>query len=1277
MAIRLTGTFKSPATSPVGPDYSAEYTVNIYDNDFGGSPTTVLIRSCNVLWDAEKGEDRHSPILASRATISLNIPATDTTLTTFIEDFAYGEDARFLVEITKSSSPTDVWRGIATADQSGEEDIDPFDFKISAIDGLGLLKQKPYHDGAALYTGIDRFTEHIATALNKMPHIATFWGVGDTFIRTAVDWWSVSMASGQDDDALFQGGVDHAAFYNYQNDGGVDEDVLSAYDVLSQILRTFNLRIYQSEGHFRIDQIPYRSASPYYTRDYDTAGAYLSSATNSNANVINQTSAGTKLTLINYDFLPILKKAEVTYEVKLRRNFLNGFNLQSGGATTIDFDQAISANGGDAITRLRGNISFGVKNLSYSGNATDVLFFVPNIKLQIGTNYLKRDYTISNFTAQLKPPEWTAVAGDRIYFPHSLGPIGTTGSQINGSFDFDILTPALPSDGDDNLLVFATGSLVKWNGGGVSDSEFQIYWSASNLFLEVYDEGTPIVAEDEVLYTATNPLDAVDIYKTSVRIGSETLANSAGRVFRWTGAAWVTAPLWGQGVATRDDLLGDLLAVNILNGQASARRRMNGSFYGNFRIHRLMQTTDGREWMFSRVDWDLTQNTMSGSWVELDYGVDGVSSTPIKKKIIPNGPTYPPFPDPADPNGLTNNAPGFVSNPPPTVLAPIAYNALDSEIFEGDTITTIPIKTVSAGNEFLAGDVVTIINPYTGVFQDFTIATPPTIGATSLSVTSDTAISDYPEDSYLTIKQKAYAYSLPVGTSGDHLYFNGTDWIAENFAEDVDDRVASLLVAGANITLTYNDVANTLTITAASGSGTVTSVGLSMPSIFSVSGSPVTTSGTLTAALATQLANLIFAGPTTGAAAAPTFRALALADFAANLLTFAKIQQIGTDKLLGRDSTGTGDVEVISLNVTLEFDGSLNLRRAALTGDVTAPAGSNATTIANSAVTNAKMANMAANTIKGNNTGAGAAPIDLTAAQVRTLLGVVDGTGVANRLAYWTDTDTIGSDAAITIDPVNDRITITGTVAGGGANSAFLNLNSGAISGATEFLRMSGNITGNMIASLLNANNLANSNALFQILVGGSVAGDPVLQFTVGGVMSHAIGLDNSDSDKFKITTNSSLPGGNGNASFVMTKDAVPLYGFNTDSPARTVDVSGDARAINLVNTSAPPTASNLGTGLGTGGTVDSITGGNNGFTVTFTIGTSPVADGPLFRLTYANGFATTSHVVLSPHRSINSLAEMGKFLINGTSPGFIDLKANGTMIASKTHILVFHVIGQ
>lgn len=58
------------------------------------------------------------------------------------------------------------------------------------------------------------------------------------------------------------------------------------------------------------------------------------------------------------------------------------------------------------------------------------------------------------------------------------------------------------------------------------------------------------------------------------------------------------------------------------------------------------------------------------------------------------------------------------------------------------------------------------------------------------------------------------------------------------------------------------------------GSGTVTSVGLAAPAMFLVSGSPVTTAGSLVLSLATQAANIVFAGPTSGGAAAPTFRSL-------------------------------------------------------------------------------------------------------------------------------------------------------------------------------------------------------------------------------------------------------------------------------------------------------------------------------------------------------------------------------------------------------------------
>lgn len=90
----------------------------------------------------------------------------------------------------------------------------------------------------------------------------------------------------------------------------------------------------------------------------------------------------------------------------------------------------------------------------------------------------------------------------------------------------------------------------------------------------------------------------------------------------------------------------------------------------------------------------------------------------------------------------------------------------------------------------------------------------------------------------------------------------------------------------------YNIVTGTTTVTSytdersyqpsavtPSGTGTVTSVALTAPAQFSVSGSPVTTSGTLALTWATQTANYVFAGPTSGSAAVPTFRALVPADY--------------------------------------------------------------------------------------------------------------------------------------------------------------------------------------------------------------------------------------------------------------------------------------------------------------------------------------------------------------------------------------------------------------
>lgn len=69
------------------------------------------------------------------------------------------------------------------------------------------------------------------------------------------------------------------------------------------------------------------------------------------------------------------------------------------------------------------------------------------------------------------------------------------------------------------------------------------------------------------------------------------------------------------------------------------------------------------------------------------------------------------------------------------------------------------------------------------------------------------------------------------------------------------------------------------------GSGTVTSVGLNgIASFITVSGSPINGAGSFSLTLNNQPANRIFAGPGTGAASIPTFRALVAADFPIDVL---------------------------------------------------------------------------------------------------------------------------------------------------------------------------------------------------------------------------------------------------------------------------------------------------------------------------------------------------------------------------------------------------------
>ena len=150
--------------------------------------------------------------------------------------------------------------------------------------------------------------------------------------------------------------------------------------------------------------------------------------------------------------------------------------------------------------------------------------------------------------------------------------------------------------------------------------------------------------------------------------------------------------------------------------------------------------------------------------------------------------------------------------------------------------------------------------------------------------------------------------------------------------------------------------------------------------------------------------------------------------------------------MLGRDTAAAGDIEELTVTGGLEFTGGPGIQRSALTGDVTATAGSNATTIAAGAVTYAKMQDIsAASLLLGRGSAAGAGdPQEIVVGSGLTMSGTTlsvaagggnvsnTGTPVDNQLAIWTDAQTIEGDSDLTwsgtLLTITGALTVTGAV---------------------------------------------------------------------------------------------------------------------------------------------------------------------------------------------------------------------------------------------------------
>lgn len=392
--------------------------------------------------------------------------------------------------------------------------------------------------------------------------------------------------------------------------------------------------------------------------------------------------------------------------------------------------------------------------------------------------------------------------------------------------------------------------------------------------------------------------------------------------------------------------------------------------------------------------------------------------------------------------------------------------------------------------------------------------------------------------------------------------------------------------------------------------------------------------------------------------------AIGTTEIAANAVGNADFRQGVARSVVG--VTGNATANVADIQGTADQVLRVNTAGTALAFGTVATGG-----IADDAVTYAKIQNVVADDVLlGRISGAGGNVEELTVANAYTLLGI---TGTAGRFAVFTGANTLTTDAAFTFDGANDRATFTGTVAGVGANTGILNLNTGALGAATTFLRMSGNVSSNMIAELVNSSNNAAAASIFTLSVGGDAASDPVVQFNVNGAITHAVGIDNSNGNRLKLTPNSATPGGNVNMGVIIRDNGgLGNTGINKDFPNFPLDGLGTAQFELWQGTGNLWTAANVafGAGAGTGPSITTITGLGNGVRIDFSTGTTPTADGDVLILGFPLVFTTTSINTFSARDADAAVAD---FYISAENNAGCTLKVKGTLSASTSYSVNIH----
>ena len=355
-----------------GISYNGEdFRVEIWDKNWtGGGYGFKIGGSGPIISYDTNGDEKFSKIITSKFEFAFIVEnSTDNAFIDQLRGTSYNERDVY-VYVFNSSSINPIWSGYIILDLANEQDVSyPFEVKLKAVDGLGLLKDMDFVPDISILPPYAYNDTYIPLTFKKV----TYWlkeillkaGLqttsdspiySDYRIKTSVNWFNEMHPTPTVlTDPLDLTSIHSLNWYKEKdNDSSLvtKYNVKNCYEVLEDICKAWGMRCVYWHGSVHFIQISeYANAETgsvanpvnITTRTYDKDGVFISAAENlgdynalydlkfENTNVLGLQ----KLSGTNYGFYPPIKEITTNHlSISNQNNFQSFPLLANGGGST-------------------------------------------------------------------------------------------------------------------------------------------------------------------------------------------------------------------------------------------------------------------------------------------------------------------------------------------------------------------------------------------------------------------------------------------------------------------------------------------------------------------------------------------------------------------------------------------------------------------------------------------------------------------------------------------------------------------------------------------------------------------------------------------------------------------------------------------------------------------------------------------------------------------------------------------------------------------------------